>query len=44
MPGLKLYLFGAPRLERGDEILSIGRSKSLALLTYLAVTNEPQTR
>jgi DNA-binding SARP family transcriptional activator/pimeloyl-ACP methyl ester carboxylesterase/tRNA A-37 threonylcarbamoyl transferase component Bud32 len=44
MFGLKLYLFGAPRLENGDESLSIRRRKGLAILAYLALKGQPQTR
>lgn len=38
MSTLKLYLFGSPRLECGDNILKITRRKAMALLCYLAAT------
>jgi DNA-binding SARP family transcriptional activator/pimeloyl-ACP methyl ester carboxylesterase/tRNA A-37 threonylcarbamoyl transferase component Bud32 len=44
MTELKLYLFGAPRLENGDGGLSISRRKGLAILAYLALKGQPQTR
>ncbi|MDT8305109.1 MAG: BTAD domain-containing putative transcriptional regulator, partial [Anaerolineae bacterium] len=44
MIGLKLYLFGAPRLESADASLSISRRKGLAILAYLALKGQPQTR
>jgi pimeloyl-ACP methyl ester carboxylesterase/predicted ATPase/DNA-binding SARP family transcriptional activator/tRNA A-37 threonylcarbamoyl transferase component Bud32 len=44
MTGLKLYFFGAPRLESAGASLSISRRKGLALLAYLALKGQPQTR
>ncbi len=44
MTDLKLYLFGAPRLVQNDEPIAIGRRKGLALLSYLAIANQPQHR
>ena len=38
MAELSLYLFGAPRVEHGGAMVSLGRRKSMALLSYLAVT------
>ena len=40
MTGLRLYLFGPPRLERDDRPLKIPRRKVKALLAYLVM--EPQ--
>ncbi len=44
MTGLKLYLFGAPRLESAGASLPVGRRKGLAILAYLALKGQPQTR
>jgi pimeloyl-ACP methyl ester carboxylesterase/predicted ATPase/DNA-binding SARP family transcriptional activator/tRNA A-37 threonylcarbamoyl transferase component Bud32 len=44
MTGLKLYLFGAPRLESDGISLAISRRKGLAILAYLALKGQPQTR
>ena len=41
---LQLYLFGSPRIAHNDEIIPFRRRKGLALLTYLAVTQRPQSR
>jgi predicted ATPase/DNA-binding SARP family transcriptional activator len=41
---LRVYLFGAPRFERGGKSLSPGRRKVIALLAYLAVTRRPHNR
>jgi WD40 repeat protein/DNA-binding SARP family transcriptional activator len=41
---LKLFLLGPPRLERDGEPLEIDARKSLALLAYLAVTEQSHTR
>jgi DNA-binding SARP family transcriptional activator len=41
---LRLYLFGAPRVVRNGQVVALGRTKSLALLAYLAVTRQPQER
>lgn len=41
---LKLYLFGSPHIVQNDEIIPFRRRKGLALLTYLAVTQQPQSR
>jgi DNA-binding SARP family transcriptional activator/predicted ATPase len=40
----KMYLFGPPRVERDGEPLDLRRRKSLALLAYLAVTDQPHSR
>lgn len=44
MPGLALYVFGAPRLERDGVLVRIQRRKVMALLVYLAITGERYTR
>jgi DNA-binding SARP family transcriptional activator/predicted ATPase len=44
MSSLRLFLFGAPRLEREDRPLALHRTKALALLAYLAVTRRPHDR
>ncbi len=41
---LRLFLFGPPRLERNGRPLTITRRKGLALLAYLAITRQPQSR
>ena len=38
MPTLNIILFGAPRIERDNAVVTVERRKSLALLAYLAVT------
>ena len=44
MPGLILHLFGYPRIERNDEPVHIERRKAVALLAYLAVTQQAHSR
>ncbi len=44
MSQLRFYLFGAPRLEREDEAIKISLRKALALLAYLAVTQQSHSR
>jgi len=44
MLDLKLFAFGAPRLERTGQPVAIERRKALALLVYLAVTREQHSR
>jgi predicted ATPase/DNA-binding SARP family transcriptional activator len=44
MAGLKLYLFGPPRVELNAAPVDIERRKALALLVYLAVTGQPHSR
>jgi DNA-binding SARP family transcriptional activator len=41
---LKLYFLGAPRVEAGNQPLSLQRHKALALLAFLATTGESQRR
>lgn len=41
---LRVYLFGAPRLERDGESIPVQRRKAVALCAYLAVTNQPHSR
>jgi predicted ATPase/DNA-binding SARP family transcriptional activator len=40
----RISLFGAPYIEQAGQPISLTRSKGLALLTYLAVTRQPQQR
>jgi ABC-type oligopeptide transport system substrate-binding subunit/DNA-binding SARP family transcriptional activator len=44
MSRVALYLLGAPRLERDGEPVAISRRKVMALLAYLAVAAQPQSR
>ena len=44
MSELKLYLFGPPRLEQAGQALTVGRRKGMALLAYLAITDQPHSR
>jgi predicted ATPase/DNA-binding SARP family transcriptional activator len=44
MPKLSLYFFGAPRIEVDDTPVSVGHTKGMALLAYLAVTGQTHTR
>ena len=44
MPGLILHLFGYPRIERNDEPVHMERRKAVALLAYLAVTQQAHSR
>jgi predicted ATPase/DNA-binding SARP family transcriptional activator len=41
---VRLYLFGAPRLEQHGLPVALRRTKALALLAYLAVTGQPHGR
>jgi DNA-binding SARP family transcriptional activator len=41
---LSFYLFGAPHLKRGDDVIEIPRRKAVALLAYLAVSGQIHTR
>jgi predicted ATPase/serine/threonine protein kinase/DNA-binding SARP family transcriptional activator len=41
---LRIFLFGTPRFERNGEPITISRRKAVALLAYLTVTNQPQSR
>ncbi|MBN1583571.1 MAG: hypothetical protein JXA89_22880, partial [Anaerolineae bacterium] len=41
---LKLFLLGAPRVERDGIQVSFDRRKAMALLAYLAVTGQPHRR
>ena len=44
MPQVKIYLLGAPQVERDGTMVSTDRRKAVALLAYLAVTAQPHTR
>jgi predicted ATPase/DNA-binding SARP family transcriptional activator/Tfp pilus assembly protein PilF len=41
---LRLFLFGAPRIEQDRQVVPLRRTKALALLAYLAATRQPQDR
>lgn len=41
---LKVYLFNTPRFEYQEVFVEIPRRKSVALVAYLAVTQQPQSR
>ena len=44
MSKLKLYLFGEPKIEQNDTLLNIDRRKAFALLAYLAISEQRQSR
>lgn len=44
MPTLTLYLFGPPRIEVDGTAISVDTRKALALMAYLAMTRQPQSR
>ncbi|MCB0210696.1 MAG: protein kinase, partial [Anaerolineae bacterium] len=44
MAGLKLFLFGSPRVELDDASVDIPRRKAMALLAYLAVNHQLHSR
>lgn len=44
MERLNLFLFGAPRLASENQTVPVGRRKMLALLAYLAMTQQTQSR
>lgn len=44
MPSQELRLFGIPRIEEDGVEIAFGRRKALALLAYLAVMQQPQSR
>src|SRR5688572_10165441 len=44
MAHLRLYLFGTPRVAHNDEFIELNLRKGLALLAYIAVTRQPQSR
>jgi len=41
---IHIRLFGAPEIERNGQTIPVPRRKTLALLTYLAVTGQMQSR
>ncbi len=41
---VRLFLLGAPRIERNGENIELGLRKAVALIAYLAVTRQPQSR
>ena len=44
MSDLRLILFGAPRIELDGRLVQVERQKEIALLAYLAVTQQPHRR
>jgi DNA-binding SARP family transcriptional activator len=44
MPQLKIVLFGAPLIAVNEVPVDLGRRKAIALLAYLAVTDQSHTR
>lgn len=44
MPGTKLFLLGSPRIERDGAAVEFDTRKAVALLAYLAITRERQSR
>ncbi len=44
MSRLRLYLFGAPRIERDDQPVTTDTRKALALIAYLAITRQRHSR
>ncbi len=44
MSSLKLYFLGTPRVEVDGQTIKIARQKGMALLAYLAVTEQGQSR
>ncbi len=42
--GFALYLLGAPRLELDGEPVDVDTRKAIAILAYLAMTGQPQSR
>ena len=44
MPSLKLFLFGSPQIELDGTPVHIATRKALALLVYVAINRQPQTR
>jgi DNA-binding SARP family transcriptional activator/pimeloyl-ACP methyl ester carboxylesterase len=44
MTEIRLFLFGIPRIERNQQPIDLGLRKALALVSYLAVNGQPQSR
>ena len=44
MSDLRLTLFGAPKLERDGQPIQLDTRKSMALLVYLAMNGQEQSR
>lgn len=44
MKGLRVFLFGVPRFEYQNQVIAIPRRKSVALVSYLALNKQPQSR
>jgi DNA-binding SARP family transcriptional activator len=44
MDALRLFLLGAPHIEREGEPVEVDTRKAIALLTYLVMTRQSHTR
>jgi DNA-binding SARP family transcriptional activator len=44
MEPLKIFLFGFPRFEYQGKLIKIQRRKSIAMMAYLALASQPQSR
>ena len=44
MARLSLFLLGSPRIERDGTLINVDTRKAIALLAYLAVTHQRQSR
>src|SRR4051812_12354422 len=44
MPSLEVFLLGPPRIRHGGREVAVDTRKAVALLTYLALTPQPQRR
>ena len=44
MSAMKLILFGSPRVEQKEQPVEVSRRKSMAMLAYLAATEQPHSR
>ena len=44
MSQLRISLFGPPRIEHNGAPIVVGRRKAVALLAYLAMSGQPQSR
>lgn len=44
MTSVRIFLLGAPRIERDGKTIELGLRKAMALLAYLAVIRHPQSR
>ena len=44
MPAINLYLFGSPHIVYQGRVIEVARRKAVALVTYLALADQPQSR